>query len=119
MAVGLISSPGSSAIAEEAAQNYQMFCALCHGSGGRGDGTGAITLPVKPRNFTDCDRMRRVSDDEAYDVIRNGGAAAKLSPDMPPWKDSFSEAETRALVRYVQSFCKGNNTAGIAEVRKR
>src|ERR1700733_7087561 len=101
MAIGLI-WPVTSATAEEVAQNYQAFCALCHGSGGRGDGPGATTLPIKPRNFTDCDRMRRVSDEEAYNVIRNGGEAAHLSAEMPAWKDGFSDEEIRALVRYVE-----------------
>ena len=116
---GIIAIPISSAFAEPAAQNYQTFCALCHGSGGGGDGPGAITLPVKPRNFTDCDRMRRVSDAEAYNVIRNGGASAKLSPDMPPWKDSFSEEEIRDLVLYVYSFCSQHAAAGNTKSERR
>src|ERR1700736_2925075 len=93
LAIGLIVSAGSSAKAEEAAQNYTMFCALCHGSTGTGDGPGAATLPIKPSNFTDCDRMRRVSETEAFNVIRNGGGAARLSPDMPAWKENFSDDE--------------------------
>jgi mono/diheme cytochrome c family protein len=119
LAIGFISALASSVRAEEAAQNYQTFCAMCHGSGGGGDGPGAITLPVKPRKFTDCDRMRRVSDQEAYDVIRNGGTAANLSTDMPPWKNSLSEDETRDLVRYVKGFCNDNQAEGITKVRKR
>jgi mono/diheme cytochrome c family protein len=119
MAIGLISAAASSAIAEGAAQNYQTFCALCHGSGGGGDGPGATTLPIKPRNFTDCERMRRVSDQEAYTVIRNGGAAAKLSAEMPAWKDGFSDQEIHALVRYVESFCKDEQQGGITKVGKR
>lgn len=115
IAIGL-TLPASSAIAEEAAQNYQTFCALCHGSGGRGDGPGATTLPIKPRNFTDCARMRRVSDDEAYSVIRNGGAAAKLSAEMPAWKDGFSDEEIHALVRYIEGFCKDDQQGGITKV---
>ena len=119
LGIGLILSSGSSALAQDAAQNYQTFCALCHGSGGGGDGPGAATLPIKPRNFTDCDRMRQVSDAEAYNVIRNGGAAAKLSADMPAWKDSFSEDETRALVRYVEGFCNERAATGTTKVGKR
>jgi mono/diheme cytochrome c family protein len=118
LAVGLISSLTSSAIAEDAAQNYQTFCALCHGPSGGGDGAGAATLQVRPRNFTDCGRMRRVSEEEAYNVIRNGGAAANLSADMPPWRDSLTEDETRALVRYVQGFCNDNQSAKMTKPEK-
>ena len=105
--------------ADDAAQNYQQFCAKCHGPGGRGDGPGAATLTARPRNFTDCDRMRRVSDAEAYNVIRNGGAAANLSAEMPAWKDGFEEDETRALVNYVRGFCREGESSGITRVRQR
>jgi mono/diheme cytochrome c family protein len=109
----------SYAVAEEASQNYQAFCALCHGSEGRGDGPGATTLPIKPRNFTDCARMGRISEGEAYNVIRNGGPAAKLSAEMPAWKNGFSDAEIRALVQYVEGFCRHDQQSRITEVRKR
>ena len=104
----LLLSTFSSVFAEGAAENYQAFCSICHGATGGGDGPGAVTLPVKPRKFTDCDRMRQTSDEEALAVINNGGAASGLSRDMPAWKDSFSASEIRSLLRYVKSFCKEN-----------
>ena len=63
--------------------------------------------------------MRQISDAEAYNVIRNGGAAANLSPEMPAWKDSFSENETRDLVHFVHSFCNDHAAAGTTKVEKR
>jgi mono/diheme cytochrome c family protein len=118
IAIGFMAVSLAPAAADEAAQNYQTFCAKCHGPNGHGDGPGAATLTVKPRNFADCDRMRKVSDTEAYNVIRNGGAANNLSADMPAWKDGFDEGETRELVQFVRTFCPDNG-AGITKVRQR
>ena len=51
--------------ADEAAAkgNYTTFCAKCHGDTGKGNGSGAATLATKPRDFTDCARMAKESDD--------------------------------------------------------
>jgi mono/diheme cytochrome c family protein len=89
-----------------AKSNYQTFCVKCHGAGGKGDGASAATLKTKPRDFTDCARMKTLSDDTLFKVIKNGGAANALSGDMPAWSQGFEDDEIHGLVAFVRSFCK-------------
>jgi mono/diheme cytochrome c family protein len=89
-----------------AQKNYQTFCAKCHGDTGKGNGSGAASLSTKPRDFTDCAATQKISDDTMFNVIKNGGKANGLSPDMQAWSDGFDDSEIHELVTYVRSFCK-------------
>ncbi len=89
-----------------AKQNYDTFCAKCHGATGKGDGAGAATLATKPRDFADCAVMSKISDDTMFNVIKNGGAAAGLSKDMQAWSSGFEDGEMHDLVAYIRTFCK-------------
>jgi len=89
-----------------AEQNYIGFCLKCHGEDGKGDGPAAATLKTKPRDFTDCARMAKESDDMLFKVIKNGGAPNGFSPDMQAWSTGFEDDEIRGLVAYVRTFCK-------------
>ena len=85
--------------------NFVSQCAKCHGESGRGDGPAGTSLAVKPRNFADCSRMAKESDERIFKTIKNGGASVGLSKDMPPWKEAFEDNEIRGLVAYVRQFC--------------
>jgi cytochrome c oxidase cbb3-type subunit 3 len=98
--------PARAADMAAAKQNYDTFCVKCHGPGGKGDGPGAATLSIKPRNFADCATMGKISDDTMFNVIKNGGAAAGLSKDMQAWSSGFEDDEIHDLVAYVRTFCK-------------
>ena len=89
-----------------AKQDYTTFCVKCHGASGTGDGASAATLKTRPRDFTDCDRMANITDDVMFKAIKDGGEAAGLSKDMPPWKQGFDDAEIHDLVAFVRTFCK-------------
>jgi mono/diheme cytochrome c family protein len=93
--------------ADEAAakSNYQTFCAKCHGDTGKGNGSGAATLATKPRDFTDCARMAKESDDTLFNVIKNGGKANGFSGDMQAWSNAFEDSEIKDLVAYIRTFC--------------
>ena len=89
-----------------AKQNYDTFCVKCHGANGKGDGPAAATLATKPRDYTDCARMAKESDDKLFNVIKNGGKANGLSGDMQAWSSGFDDDEIHDLVAYVRTFCK-------------
>jgi high-affinity iron transporter len=89
-----------------AKQNYDTFCVKCHGANGKGDGPAAATLTTKPRDFTDCAKMSKISDATLFNVIKNGGAAAGLSKDMQAWSSGFEDDEIHDLVTYVRTFCE-------------
>lgn len=90
----------------DAKQNYQTFCSKCHGDAGKGDGASAATLATKPRDFADCARMAKESDDVLFKVIKEGGKANGFSGDMQAWSQGFDDGEIHGLVGYVRTFCK-------------
>jgi cytochrome c oxidase cbb3-type subunit III len=94
--------------ADEAAakSNYTTFCAKCHGDTGKGNGSGAATLATKPRDFTDCARMAKESDDMLFKVIKEGGKPNGFSGDMAAWNTAFEDPEIKDLVAYIRTLCK-------------
>jgi cytochrome c oxidase cbb3-type subunit 3 len=98
----------SAAAADLAAakKDFVRFCAKCHGNEGKGDGPQADALTTKPRDFTDCTRMKAMSDETIFTAIKEGGEAVHLSKDMPAWKEGMDDPEIHDLVAYVRTFCK-------------
>jgi len=86
-------------------KEFVRFCSKCHGTEGKGDGPQADALTTKPRDFTDCARMKGLSDDTLFTAIKEGGEAVHLSKDMPAWKDGMDDDEIHDLIAYVRSLC--------------
>jgi cytochrome c553 len=99
-------APTSRADEAAAKSNFTTFCAKCHGDGGKGNGSGAATLATKPRDFTDCARMAKESDDMLFKVIKDGGKPNGFSGDMQAWNNAFEDPEIKDLVAYIRTFCK-------------
>lgn len=76
---------------------YQAQCARCHGGTGQGDGPEAASLPGKPANFLDYQRMATRSSADLSRVISQGGAG------MPAFAGQLSETERRSVAVYVQA----------------
>ncbi len=87
-------------------KEFVRFCSKCHGSEGKGDGPQADALSTKPRDLTDCARMRGTNDETLFSAIKDGGEAVHLSKDMPAWKEGMDDEEIHDLVAYVRSLCK-------------
>ena len=88
--------------ADEGAILYGQFCALCHGTGGKGDGPGAAAINPKPADHTDSAYMGSLSDQHLYTVIQKGGAAVGKSAMMTPWGGVLTDAQVRDLVSFLR-----------------
>lgn len=82
---------------------FRLHCSTCHGDG-TGNGHVAATLKVKPRNLKHHEWQSSVSDEHIRRVIRSGGAAVKLSQEMPGFADKLTEKQIEQLTAYIRSW---------------
>ena len=86
---------------------FKLYCAMCHGEAGKGDGVGAAALNPKPRNFTDKEEMAKISDKEVFTAIKSGGAAVGKSPLMVAWGAILGDDQKiHDVAAYVRTFAK-------------
>jgi len=92
---------------DPAAKIFDSYCTPCHGEGGGNGPIGAV-LARRPRDFTDCDQMKKLSDDHIFTVIKEGGRRAEVSPEspMPSWQAGFTDEEIHALVKHLRLYCQ-------------
>jgi len=90
----------------EVRRAYLNYCAACHGAGGKGDGYNARYLPVKPTAHADAKYLSTRSDDTLFDGIHSGAYVLNKSQLMPPWGQTLSSTQIRALVGYLRTLCQ-------------
>lgn len=89
---------------EKGHQLYITTCAPCHGMTGKGDGPAAANLNPKPRDHTNGEYMRKLTDDRIGHTVKKGGAGFGY-PGMPA-QPQLKEDEIDALIAYVRSLAK-------------
>jgi periplasmic copper chaperone A len=75
-------------------------CAVCHGSGGRGDGPSAARLAVPPTDFAKVDQYRNGS--SAEDIAATIRYGPGTPGPMPPYAH-ISEEDARLLAAWIVS----------------
>lgn len=78
---------------------YVENCAVCHGEAGRGDGSAAATLPIRPADFG-SGHLDIHTDGDIFYWIQNG-LPIDNSP-MPAFGDELSDEEIWHLTNYVR-----------------
>ena len=82
---------------------WQERCVQCNGERGEGDGPGARTAGLSPRNLRDSSWQSQTSDDRIAAAIVDGGQPLGLSPLMPGNPDLQRDpAVVAALVELVR-----------------
>jgi len=91
----------------EAAEIYQLRCAVCHGETGAGDGPAADFLYPRPRDFTLGLWKYKTSpgdlpprDADLFDTIKHG----LIATSMPGWSRLFTDRQIEGLVQVVKRF---------------
>ena len=90
--------PRDQASIERGKKLYQAHCAVCHGSGGKGDGPAAAGLTPRPTNLVKM-AGHHSDGDFAWKIAHGRGA-------MPAWKGVLSENDIWHQVNFIQSLGK-------------
>jgi len=100
----LLHAPTDSASIAAGGKSYVKYCVPCHGATGHGDGPAGVALKPRPRDFTSVKDLKSENDGELFEVIKDGGAAEKLSAMMPPWGGTLNKTQIWQLVAFVRGF---------------
>lgn len=98
-------APAPTAAAETPQDVFKTRCVMCHGESGKGDGAASAALNPKPRDYTDAEWQKSVTDDQIKKTITGGGASVGKSPIMPAQPDLASKPEVLdGLVKIIRGF---------------
>ena len=94
---GLINPrPATGEVLAEGAELYRIYCVMCHGESGVGDGVVAQYFRRVPDLKTPY--IQNYTDGRLYTVLREGGL------NMPRYAEALSVDERWAVVHYVRGF---------------
>jgi mono/diheme cytochrome c family protein len=97
------------------AETYREYCAVCHGKTGKGDGSAASALKVRPPDLGTLARRHGGKFPNAYvsNVLRNGvKVAAHGTAEMPIWGplflaiDSSFQSQTNLRITNLTNYIK-------------
>jgi mono/diheme cytochrome c family protein len=89
--------------AERGAALHMENCAECHGYDGKAE-VIVMHMDEPPRDETDVEYMKTLSDLFMYLAICKGGEQVGRSLVMPGWGDYFTDQEIRDLIAHVRTF---------------
>ena len=84
---------------------YSLYCAVCHGPGGRGNGPVKFMLRTPPADLTSR-RILLMKDGSIYGTIRNGTEI------MPSYGDALSPNERWRIVLFIRDLQQRNTATG-------
>jgi mono/diheme cytochrome c family protein len=98
-------APAATAEPLTAESVFKTRCSTCHGETGHGDGPASVALNPKPRNYTDGEWQKSVTDEQLKKTIVGGGIAVGKSPLMVPNPDLAGKDDVLdGLVKIIRAF---------------
>lgn len=99
--------PLTKELLERGEERYNVYCSVCHGPTGNGDGMIVRRGYPKPPTYND-DRLRNAPDGHFFDVITNGWGKMNSYAHQVPVADRWAIV---AYIRALQLSQRPNNTA--------
>jgi mono/diheme cytochrome c family protein len=106
-------SKAATLVVVETALDYQLrlgsiiadqYCNRCHDSESSAERVSNFdNLQVKPHAFSDGATLNKMSDADLMSIILHGGPALNRSALMPPYGNTLSAADVRALISYTRA----------------
>ena len=78
-----------------------LACKHCHGMLGNSQGSMALSMKPKPRNFTCKQTMESISDGQLFWIIKNGSKGSAM-----PAYSYLSDKKIWQLIHYIRSLSK-------------
>jgi mono/diheme cytochrome c family protein len=97
--------PLTKELLERGEQRYKVFCIVCHGPVGNGDGMIVRRGYSKPPTYND-DRLRNAPDGHFFDVMTNGWGK------MSSYASQIPAADRWAIVAYIRTLQISQNPNG-------
>lgn len=88
---------------------YELACANCHGSDGRGAALETVAFPEPLPDFTDCAFATREPDADWLAVIHDGGPARAFAQMMAAFGGALPREQLEDVLAYVRAFCTDRN----------
>lgn len=89
---------------------FVLYCAMCHGPEGRGDGALSDTLwarnHVRPRNLTDSTYLAGRTDQDLFSLVSLGGTHFHRASTMPMWSATLNPEQIKDLIAYIRSISR-------------
>lgn len=103
--------PVTQELLDRGEQRYKVFCIVCHGAVGNGDGMIVRRGYPKPPSYND-DRLRGAPDGHYFDVITNGWGK------MNSYGSQIPAADRWAIVAYIRAMQISQNPNGNAQMNQ-
>ena len=95
-------------------ERYTIYCAVCHGQAGQGNGIVTQRGLLPPSTFHD-ERLRDKQDGYFFDIITNGKG------NMPSYSHQVPAADRWAIVSYIRALQRSRNASldDLPEIEKK
>ncbi len=101
----LLPLPFSAQLPQSGPELYEIGCAKCHGSDGRGVDPSLVGFSVPLPDFTECRFASREASDDWIAVTHLGGPARGFDSTMPSYAEAFDAERIERIVEFMRGFC--------------